>query len=205
MRANSIPTGAERKSAMVAVFSMLAAGGAFAATTLSSEGEVRALNAALLSRPSATETLARWCADHRLASDAKIVAVKVPGATMPPGAEISALLGDPDPAVIKHRRVDLNCGAHGLSIADNWYRADRLTPDMNSALEETQAPFGVVVKPLGFTRRTVGVWFSPHPARDAIVLRHRAVLSTSAGLPFSVVVERYTYEILADDTSERRP
>ncbi len=85
---------------------------------------------------------------------------------------------------------------------------------MNRRLDTTDEPFGKVVKPLGFRRRTLAanlVW-SPLPAgwelRDGAqtavplrvpheVLRHEAILYTSANVPFSAVVETYTNALFA--------
>ena len=83
-----------------------------------------------------------------------------------------------------------------LSEADNWYRPDRLTPAMNIALDTTERPFGVVVRPLGFHRTTLSTTFLPEGS--GYVLRHRAVLSAASGAAFSVVVETYTREVLGD-------
>ncbi len=158
------------------------------------------MNAELLSRPSATETLTDWCADHHLATDPRIVAVRQPDVNKPPDAAILALLGGAPADGVKYRRVDLKCGVRVLSRADNWFRPDRLTPAMNAALENTRTPFGVVVRPLGFTRRTIEVTLGAltgRHAREPFVLRHRAVLFTRDGTPFSVVEESYTPEVLA--------
>ena len=162
--------------------------------------EVAALNAQLLSRPSATETLTRWCGDHHLAPEPKIVAVRIAGAAKRPGRDVLALLGGVPAGAVRYRRVELRCGARALSEADNWYRPDRLTGEMNRLLDTTETPFGAVVRPLGFTRRTLGVTIPVRLARGghAFVLRHRALLSTAAGEPFSVVEESYTPEVLAD-------
>ena len=104
----------------------------------------------------------------------------------------------------------LACGSHVLSEADNWYRPARLTADMNSRLETTDTPFGVVVRDLKFHRRTLDVRWLFHPlearprrgaggllAIPHAVLRHRAVLADGEGAPFSLVVETYTGEVLA--------
>ncbi len=163
--------------------------------------EVQALDAELLSRPSATETLAKWCGDHHLADDPKIVAVRVAGAPRPPSAETLALLGGVTRDRVRYRHVELRCGARALSEADNWYRPDRLTREMNRSLDTSDTPFGTVVRPLNFSRRTLDDTMLILPAREWIqsfVLRHRAVLSTGAGDPFSVVEENYTPEVLAD-------
>ena len=208
---SSIPTAAERKSILLCVAFLAGALAPLWAASASADesltqrrfAEAKALNAELLSRSSATETLTRWCADHHLAADTRIVAVKRTDVRTSPDAATLAMLGGVAAAQVKYRRVELTCGARILSVADNWYRPDRLTPEMNAALETTQTPFGVVVRPLAFTRRTVEITVTPAELAQsgAIVLRHRAVLSTAAGLPFSVVVESYTAAAL-DDTVE---
>ena len=210
MPIDSNPTARERKPLVARVTFLLlglaviwpTVAGAEATLPERRRAEVRALNAELLSRPSATETLTRWCAEHRLAADPKIVAVKRPDVQKPPDDSTLAMLGGVAASAVKYRRVELTCGVRVLSKADNWYRPDRLTPEMNTALETTQTPFGAVVRPLAFTRRTVDVTMMVAKRRGAfapIVLRHRAVLSTGSGLPFSVVVESYTAAVL-DDT-----
>lgn len=87
---------------------------------------------------------------------------------------------------IAYRRVLLRCGGRNLSVADNWYLPSRLSPDMNSRLDATDSPFGVVVKPLAFQRRTL----SSAPDRHGRLIV-RAVLVDRSGAPFSYVVERY--------------
>ena len=86
---------------------------------------------------------------------------------------------------------------------------------MNRLLETTDTPFGVVVKGLGYRRRTLSseVLFRPLPADwDTLprpqetpgatfvippeILRHRAVLSTPDGQAFSLVQETYTDQVL---------
>ncbi|CAN5748660.1 hypothetical protein BH11PSE1_BH11PSE1_06570 [soil metagenome] len=101
---------------------------------------------------------------------------------------------------VAYRRVDLVCGDKVLSRADNWYLPGRLTPDMNTALNATQTPFGVVVRPLDFRRRTLSSTLLISPARPRAIppeiLQHRAVLATPDGAPFSLVVETYTDQVL---------
>ena len=176
---------------------------------------LQTLNAELLSHDSATLTLERWCGEHRLADPARIVAQRVGGADQPAGAEVRALLKVADNEPLRYRHVRLMCGTHVLSEADNWYVPARLTAAMNRELDETDAPFGKVVKPLGFQRRTLAaeLLWEPLPrgwevaaaqpvAADApeiprAVLRHRAVLYDAAQQPFSAVVETYTGELFA--------
>jgi hypothetical protein len=174
------------------------------------------LNADLLSHPSATLTLERWCGDHGLAPEAKIVAHRVKGQDKPLAAEDRAALGISADEPVRYRRVALACGTVVLSEADNWYVPARLTPEMNQVLDSTDEPFGKVVQPLHFRRQTISaelLWSPlpkgwemeaalPAPGKGPLaipheVLRHRAVLYTQANQPFSLVVETYTAEVLA--------
>jgi hypothetical protein len=85
---------------------------------------------------------------------------------------------------------------------------------MNQTLDTTTMPFGAVVKALKFQRRTLSAQLlfdplpqgwdlsPPTPATGGMtvphqVIQHRAVL-TSAGEPFSYVIETYTDKILPD-------
>jgi len=177
---------------------------------------IQSLNAELLSHDSATLTLDRWCADHRLASPAKIVAQRVKGQDKPPTAALRQTLGVSAAEPIAYRRVRLSCGTHVLSEADNWYVPSRLTPEMNRQLETTDIAFGRAVQALKFRRRTLSaeLLWSPLPqgwemgaplpdsgaerlAIPAQLLQHRAVLTLPDGTPFSEVVETYTSEVLA--------
>ena len=177
---------------------------------------LESLNADLLAHDSATLTIERWCAEHRLANPARIVAERVSDAAKPASAEVREALDVKPDEPLGYRRVQLKCGDHVLSEADNWYVPTRLTPEMNHALETTDTPFGTVVAALHFRRHTLSadlLWrplpkgweMDPAHALDeggalAIpdhVLEHRAVLSTPDGEPFSEVVETYTGEVLA--------
>mgnify|MGYP001161936035 CR=1 FL=1 len=181
---------------------------------LSHLAQLQTLNADLLSHDSATGVLQALC-DRRDDGAPRIRARRVTvaddaAATSKARAELGAA---PDAAIV-HRRVELMCGAAVLSRADNWYLPGRLTPDMNAALTTTETPFGVVVRPLGFQRRTLSarLLYQPLPvgwdARPAAtnltparppddVLQHRAVLQTPDGVRFSLVVETYTNRVLA--------
>jgi hypothetical protein len=177
---------------------------------------IETLNADLLAHDSATLTLERWCADHRLADPARIVAERVSGAVKPASAEVRAALDVKSDELLGYRHVRLQCGDHVLSEADNWYVPARLTPEMNHALETTDTPFGKAVAALHFRRHTLSadlLWrpllegwemrAAPAPRQAGglkipdHVLEHRAVLSTPDGAPFSEVVETYTSEVLA--------
>lgn len=173
-------------------------------------------NADLLSHPSATLTLERWCGDHALAGDAKILARRVKGQDKPLPDDARQTLGIGPDETVRYRRVQLACGDHVLSEADNWYVPSRLTPEMNQILDTTDQPFGKVVQALHFRRQTISadLLWTPLPKgweMDAPlppshkgplpipheVLRHRAVLFTDSNQPFSLVVETYTSEVLA--------
>jgi len=177
---------------------------------------IESLNADLLAHDSATLTIERWCADHRLADPARIVAERVSDAAKPASAEVREALDVKPGEPLGYRRVRLKCGDHVLSEADNWYVPARLTPEMNHALETTDTPFGTVVAALHFRRHTLSadlLWrplpkgweigATPVPQEAGAltipdhVLEHRAVLSTPDGEPFSEVVETYTGEVLA--------
>jgi len=170
---------------------------------------LQTLNADLLSHDSATLTLERWCADHRLAEPARIVAQRVRGPAKEIPEDLRARLSIDATEPIAYRHVQLMCGDRALSEADNWYVPGRLTAAMNERLQNSDEPFGKVVKPLGFRRQTLTadlLWSplpthwemaTPPPVREPLripqfVLRHQAVLYSSAQQPFSVVVESYT-------------
>ena len=177
---------------------------------------LESLNADLLSHDSATLTLERWCADHRLADPARIVAERVTDVVKPATADVRAALDVKPDEPLGYRRVKLKCGDHVLSEADNWYVPARLTPDMNQVLETTDTPFGKAVAALHFRRHTLSaeLLWSPLPKGWEIgaasggrgagaltvpdhVLEHRAVLMLPDGEPFSEVVETYTGEVLS--------
>jgi hypothetical protein len=177
---------------------------------------IESLNADLLAHDSATLTIERWCADHRLADPARIAAERVSDADKPASAEVRAALDVKPDEPLGYRRVRLKCGDHVLSDADNWYVPARLTPEMNHVLETTDTPFGKAVAALHFRRHPLSadLLWRPLPngwetgaasvqdnnialAIPAHVLEHRAVLSTPDGEPFSEVVETYTGEVLA--------
>ncbi len=175
--------------------------------------QITQLNAELLSRDSATATLQAWCDQH--GGGRKILARPMRGQDRPASAADRTALAVSQDEPLVYRRVQLTCGDRILSEADNWYRPALLTPEMNRALEETETPFGLVVRPLNFRRRTLttSYLFRPLPVnweekpapvgvyrgrlvmpRD--VLQHRAVLLNGQGTPFSLVVETYTDAIL---------
>ena len=152
------------------------------------------LKSDLLGKRSATEVLTAWCADLKLASPAVIRAEKVAGGGALPETRVRALLQVNANDTVRHRRVRLMCGTHLMSEADNWYLPARLTPAMNQALDTTDTSFrhgGVAAR---FHRRTLSAKTlnSRHTA-----LEIRAILVTQAGMPFSLVVEDYSRDLVA--------
>ena len=177
---------------------------------------LQTLNGNLLSHDSATVTLERWCGDHRLASPARIVAVRDASVEKPVSPEQRRELGVAPTEPVRYRRVRLLCGAVGLSEADNWYVPGRLTAEMNRLLDSSDVPFGKVVQALHFQRRTLSstlLWaplpqgweMNPVLPREGSavltipseLLQHRALLTLPDGTPFSEVVETYTAGVLA--------
>ena len=176
---------------------------------------VQSLNANLLSHESATQTLTDWCAVHHLSTAGRITAQRVKDVDKPADAAVLAALRVAPGTPIRYRRVRLACGDRVLSEADNWYLPGRLTPEMNRLLDETDTPFGIVVKSLTYQRHTRSAallyhplpdgWDRTPPSADApgalaiphALLQHEAVLTTG-GAPFSLVIETYTDKILPD-------
>jgi len=183
---------------------------------------IQSLNAELLSSSSATLTLERWCRDHALADPAQIFARRIDAPAVPPSEEVRSDLQVSSADPVRYRQVELTCGAHVLSVAENWYVPSRLTPEMGRLLDETQTPFGKVVLPLRPHRETLAVQqlWSPLPAGweglrnssshgapearvDAVPLNippalfeHRAVLYTEAHMAIAEVREVYQRDLL---------
>lgn len=180
---------------------------------------VQTLNATLLGSRSATFTLEKWCADHRLAPEPRIVARLKRDVDKAPSPEQRRRLQVSDEEPVRYRRVELACGDTVLSEADNWYVPGRLTPEMNRLLETTDTAFGRAVQELRPTRQTFSVevhWqplpagWESGPAPDACaapaggaldvpraLFEHRAVLTAADGRPFSEVDETYLRPLLA--------
>jgi hypothetical protein len=175
--------------------------------------QLQTLNSDLLSRDSATAVLQALC-DRREPGAPRIRARRIDAPDNPQAAGAARRqLGAAANEAIRLRRVELMCGEVVLSRADNWYLPDRLTTEMNSTLNSTETPFGVVVAPLRFQRRTLSsrLLFNPLPpgweaagelafegpaTPPPHVLQHRAVLQTPDGRPFSLLVETYTDRVL---------
>ncbi len=177
---------------------------------------VETLNATLLAARSATFTLDKWCADHRLGNETKIRARLVRGADKPITAEQRQRLQIDQREPVKFRHVELACGDRILSEADNWYVPSRLTAEMNRSLETTDTPFGRAITDLKPFRQTIAVqvlwkplqdgWEKRPPPADhpqqalAIppkLFEHRALVFGKDFTPLAEVDEIYTRENLA--------
>jgi chorismate-pyruvate lyase len=176
---------------------------------------VETLNANLLASDSATQTLEDWCVAHHMAKDATLHAHLLHGVQMPllAAERVRLDIGADEPVI--YRRVELACGNHVLSRADNWYVPSRLTPAMDNALTSTDTPFGRVIHDLHPRRQTFAVTVLWHPlpegwemgatpanhpsarlATPPILFEHRAVIYAGDGKPISEVDENYTRDIL---------
>ncbi|PPC85245.1 MAG: hypothetical protein CTY36_19025 [Methylocystis sp.] len=179
---------------------------------------MQTLNASLLASRSATATLEKWCADHKMSAEPTIVAHRVAGIEQQPSAETRRRLDVSDAEPVKYRRVQLACGDHVFSEADNWYVPGRLSDEMNRTLETTETPFGKAIAPLQPFRRTIDMkmrWSplpegwelsavptaSPEKTSGALsiphdLFEHTAVVYARDQRPLSEVHETYTREIL---------
>jgi hypothetical protein len=167
---------------------------------------IGALKRQLMSEPSATLVLARWCATYHLAPLPRIVALRLLGPPRPPPDAVRRNLALRQGEAVGYRRVQLLCDGRILSDAENWYVPDRLTSAMNESLDHTDTPFGLAARSLHFKRRTLSsetLWVFPAPgargrsiAMPEHVLRNEGLLTIPGGLPISQVIENYTAAIL---------
>ena len=182
---------------------------------------IQSLDVRLLSSTSATAVLEKWCSDHRLAKEPKIIANRITKIDKIPSIETRHRLNVDNNELLLFRHVELSCGEHILSEADNWYVPSRLSPEINKILEQSNVPFGkaiVSLKPIRKTFYSQLLW-SPlpenweindisinadkisalpfHPAH--IILEHRALVLSQDQKPLSEVHEKYTEELLKFD------
>lgn len=147
----------------------------------------------LASHHSATAALTEWCAQEGIARAPKIVATSVPGAAAPPPDDLRELLDLGPDARFGYRHVRLTCGDAVLSEAHNWFVPDRLTPQMNAALAETDTPFGKVAASLQFKREPLAsLRGQGSECPRGTVLTHRALLRLPDGQPLALLVECYS-------------
>jgi chorismate-pyruvate lyase len=186
---------------------------------LASLALIQTLNAELLASNSATLTLQQWCAEHHLAEKPEIVAHRIDPDSQAPSATPREHLQVSAHELVRYRRVELSCGEHVLSVAENWYVPGRLTQEMNRLLATTQTPFGIVVRALSPHRETIAVnmlWSPLPPGWDssaaaltvhsdpdarlqmpAALFEHRAILYSAQHRPIAELHELYQRDLLA--------
>lgn len=158
-----------------------------------------------------------------MAATPKVVARRDRKASKPLPVDLRRALGIDAATPVRYRRVQLACGDHVLSEADNWYLPRRLSAAMNQTLDHSDTPFGKVVAPLHFRRHTLSarLLWSPLPEGWEMhglpvagkqplllphhLLQHRALLEDVQGRPFSALVETYTEQVLAFPPPAARP
>ena len=177
---------------------------ALPACTAPQPAQLREFERVLASEHSATAALTSWCRIRGIAKPAAIIAQRVLTEELPPPPAIIALLQPGPTERIAYRNVRLMCGDAVLSVAQNWYLPDRLTAQMIHALDTTDAPFGRVIAPLGFTRELLVSHHGAAPdcPEDTILMQH-ALLRLHDGRPVSAVVECYTSANLQQTNSAR--
>ena len=171
----------------------IASAAGLASACAADQQSIAALERALGSNPSATRALEAWCAARGLSDDPVIVARRLQGEVAPEPEGLRARLGVSADARLGYRHVQLVCGERVLSEAHNWYVRDRLTADMNAALDTSDTPFGKIVGPLGFSRETLDSRKGGEPGcPPAVVLSQIALLRLADGQPLALVTECYT-------------
>jgi chorismate-pyruvate lyase len=153
------------------------------------------LSDALIGGGSATLTLEAWVADL----PAGVTARRIENADRPAPPGLRERLDAAPDEIIAYRHVQLVCGEHVLSEAQNWYLPARLTPAMRDELATTDTPFGRVILPLGPVRETTKATMLWDPSQDGPdmpqnLFEHRARVFSRSGAPLAEVVETYTRE-----------
>ncbi|WP_423141979.1 hypothetical protein ACOYW6_01025 [Parablastomonas sp. CN1-191] len=157
------------------------------------DGSVAALERMLAAHDSATVALEQWCTARGFAADPHITARRVAGDPPAEPARLRQRLGVSAAAPLGYRHVELSCGDRVLSVAHNWYAADRLTPEMNAALGAGDVPFGKIAAPLAFRRETLDERRGGEPGCPAgTVLSQIALLRLPSGAPLAFLTECYT-------------
>jgi hypothetical protein len=154
---------------------------------------IQTANADILGSDSATLSLEKWCRDHRLAAEPRLVATQVRDVQKPPTPDQRERLQVGPDEPVKYRRVQLSCGTLVLSEADNWYVPARLTADMNRQLGTTDTPFGKAVLPLKPFRRTYAakqLWSPLPPLWEMLPDRHSFAPGARLAMPNALFEHR---------------
>ena len=160
--------------------------------TLQDSASLDAFAAELAAGPTATAVLQRRCGDVPVRAEVDRAV------TVAPNAEQRAKLKVGADDAVGYRRVRLVCGDRLLSVAENWFVPDRLTPEMQRMLAETDRPYGAVIAALSPRRlpiASVRLWGGEGAAPEA-VLRIEALVETGEGLPLALVSETYQRDVL---------
>lgn len=151
------------------------------------------LNELLLNSDSATFALEAWCSKTgRRRGEVRAERLSVHKQVA--GSEILECLKVRRGEAISFRRVRLVWNGITLSQADNWYRPELLSDDMNNRLANTSVAFGRVVETMQFRRKKLAahlLWSRREDPLPEKVLHHTAVLESAEGVPFSMVKETY--------------
>ncbi len=161
--------------------------------TLQDAAPLDVFAAELAAGPTATVVLQRRCG-----SDVPVRAEVDRALSVSPDAEQRAKLKVGADATLGYRRVRLVCGDRLLSVAENWFVPDRLTPEMQRTLAETDRPYGAVIAALSPRRvplASLRLWDGEGPAPEA-VLRIDALVETGEGVPLALVSETYQRDVL---------
>jgi hypothetical protein len=167
----------------------------------------------LIASASATDTLLGWCEEYGLSHGPITVDVRQRFAPAIVPDEVIAALGPAASEAVHYRQVQLMRGSLALAAAENWFVPQRLTADMNEALNRTNVPFGTVIAPLHPVRRTQvahawplvdepvedPAWFSgsAHQPRPEIILEHKATILTGSGASLALVNEFFFAEVVS--------
>lgn len=148
---------------------------------------------AVLAQDSATRALEQWCAARRIAEPAVIRARKLRTSGEKRPRSMRHRLGLKGNERVALRHVQLSCGEPVLSVAWNWYVPARLTPAMNTALDDSDVPFGKVAAPLRFRREALPtIAGRAENCPRGTISTHRARLLLPDGTPLAYVIECYT-------------
>jgi len=177
---------------------------------------LQSLNVELLTSDSEQQTLGRWCSSHGLVSNPQISIERVLDAEERPTEAQRKMLATSAKEPIRHRKVQVLCGATVLLEADDWYLPSRVSAQVNALIESTALPFETAQ--IGhFRRRIVSatilwpqlpeLWglgteesatesqaMRPPPAR---VLTHHVLVTLPDGTPFGEAKENYMRSVLA--------
>jgi hypothetical protein len=177
------------------------------------EALIWALSTRLIASATATDTLLAWCEEYGLSHGPITVVIRQRFAPAVVPGEVMAALGLAASEAVHYRQVRLMRGSLALAAAENWFVPERLTAEMNGALNQTDIPFGTVIAPLQPVRRTLVAnawplvdepvedppWFSgsAHHPFPEIILEHKAMILTGSGTSLALVNEFFFADLVS--------